>query len=95
MPKKFDAYFIIPLPPGGIPKKYMGIIKSVREQYGEVYVNIYQTCNFFRARVGTRGEGEGYGRYIRTFIWMEVGSKPLKIRENPDWPLQKQGGTTR
>jgi hypothetical protein len=82
-----EAHFIIALPPSGIPKKHMGIIKGIREQYGVAHVNIYQTKNFFRTCVGKYPNGRN--RYIRTFIWMEVSSQPLEFRESPDWPLLK------
>jgi hypothetical protein len=74
------AHYIIALPPVGIPKKIMQIIKSMREKYGVVHTTLYQTPNSFTMR-------PAQNKYVKTNFWIEISNKPLTRRPTPDWPL--------
>lgn len=76
------THYIIALPPSGIPKKIMQLIRSVRKKHGVVYTTFYQTPNSFTMR-------PTQNKYIRTNFWIEISNEPLSKRPTPDWPLPK------
>lgn len=90
--KSYDSYYIIPLPAAGIPSDVRKLIESTKKRHGKAFVNLYQTPDEFRVLTGKRPDGGS--RYVRTNFYIEISNKPLKIRDDPSWPLHSTTGDT-
>lgn len=85
------AHYIFPLPSGEMPKKVLWLIKSIDRTFGRVFVNMYQSPE--PIRWVTRRVPRGYGGFRETVkwthFWVEISSRPLKLRKDGTWPLRK------
>lgn len=70
-----DFFLKVAVPTSGIPKKVLRALKDAP------YVYFYQEKEAFKAKAGPRKKD----RYIETYFWMILSSKPIKDFERRKW----------
>lgn len=72
-----DFFLKVALPPSGIPRKILKLIKEKQKSGEPLYVYMYQEKKFFKAKIGSRKK--------ETCFWAILSNKPVANYQKLKW----------